>query len=141
MAKKIPEIVKKESPAERSDVYPWLRLLELEVQPLEHERPQPHRGRGRPPNPFPRRSVHITLTEDELAALDTLCQYLSGKVGQMHRGTLVAFLTFYLHSRLQAESTTRSARSPENINLELPVGVRSLSDLAQFLDQGKKRSD
>lgn len=118
MAKKI---------VDKTEVYPWLRLLEMEVQPLERspERAQPGRGRGRPANLFPRKAVHITLTDDELKVLDELASGLSARVGRLHRGHLVAFLVFYLHSRLKANLDG---------SFNLPASVGSLSDLARYLD-------
>jgi hypothetical protein len=110
---------------ERDDVYPWLRLLELEVQPPE--RALPRRGRGRPPNPFPRKSIHVTMTDEELAALDGLAGLLTGRLdARLHRGHVIAFMTFYLRSRLQ-----------KGAGLSLPEGVNSLSDLAKYLDKMK----
>ena len=121
MAKKIRE----PSDSDKTDIYPWLRLLELEVQPPSH--PTPKRGKGRPPNPFPRQPVHVTLTEDELETLDELARSLSAHFGsRLHRGHVIAFLIFYLRSRLQkGESIT------------LPQGVVSFSDLAMYLDLEK----
>lgn len=121
MAKKI----KDASESDKTDIYPWLRLLELEVQPPAH--PTPRRGKGRPPNPFPRQPVHVTLTEDELATLDELARSLSAHFGnRLHRGHVIAFLAFYLRSRLQREGEVR-----------LPQEIASLSDLARYLDQEK----
>lgn len=118
MAKKM----KGSTQASKADLYPWLRLLELEVQP--EERPSMPRGRGRPPNPFPRRAIHVTLTDDELAALDALSDQLSERLGtRLHRGHVISFMTFYLHSRLQ-----------KNGALSLPPGIDSLTDLARYLD-------
>ena len=111
---------------EKTTLYPWLRLLELEVQPQPH--PTPRMGRGRPPNPFPRRPVHVTLTEDELAALDGLTQSLSDHFGsRLHRGHIIAFMAFYLRSRmLKGDSGS------------LPQDIASLSDLAHYLDREKE---
>ena len=122
MAKKISESVRKD--LQDREVYPWLRLLELEIQQPDRERAQPHRGRGRPPNPFPRHPIHVTLTEDELAALDRLAEFLSERVGRLHRGHLIAFITFYIQSKLLTGAG----------DLSLPADVRSLSDLAHYLD-------
>jgi hypothetical protein len=111
--------------ADKTDIYPWLRLLELEVQPPPH--PTPKRGKGRPPNPFPRRPVHVTLTEDELETLDALAQSFSERFGsRLHRGHVIAFLIFYLRSRLQ-----------EGEAIRLPPGIISFSDLAMYLDKEK----
>lgn len=119
MAKKI----RSSEESSRSDLYPWLRLLELEVQPTE--RPSLPRGRGRPPNPFPRKAIHVTLTEDELAALDELARVLSaGFDTSLHRGHVISFLTFYLQSRLLQGKDVR-----------LPADVKSLTDLARYLDK------
>ena len=121
MAKKIRET----QDAGKAGVYPWLRLLEMEVLPTE--RPAMPRGRGRPPNRFPRKAVHVTLTDDELAALDEAADLLSSGIGsRLHRGHVIAFLTFYLRSRLQKGET-----------INLPEGVSSLSDLARYLDKLK----
>jgi hypothetical protein len=121
MAKKIRE----PSDSDKTDIYPWLRLLELEVQPPSH--PTPKRGKGRPPNPFPRQPVHVTLTEDELETLDELARSLSSHFGsRLHRGHVIAFLSFYLRSRLQSNGDVR-----------LPEQIASLSDLARYLDQEK----
>lgn len=123
MAKKIKDV----SEASKADLYPWLRLLELEVQPPQH--PSPRRGKGRPPNPFPRRPIHVTLTDDELSTLDELAHVLSEQFGnRLHRGHVIAFLSFYLRSRLQKGESIR-----------LPEGVISLSDLAMYLDQEKPK--
>jgi hypothetical protein len=122
MAKKI----RKPADPDKTLVYPWLRLLELEVQPEEH--PTLARGRGRPPNPFPRKAVHVTLTDGELQSLDDLANILSERMGsRLHRGHIIAFLTFYLRSRLQKGDT-----------LSLPAGIQSLSDLARYLDEGQE---
>jgi hypothetical protein len=121
MAKKIRD----PGDTDKTDLYPWLRLLELEVQPPKH--PTPRRGKGRPPNPFPRRPVHVTLTEDELDALDELARSLSAHFNsRMHRGHVIAFLTFYFHSRLQKGDV-----------IDLPEEIISLSDLAHYLDLEK----
>jgi hypothetical protein len=111
--------------ADKNEIYPWLRLLELEVQPSEHL--SPRRGRGRPPSPFPRRAVHVTLTEDELESLDKLAAELSEHLEvRLHRGHVIAFMTFYLRSLLQ-----------QGDEFKLPKDVTSLTDLALHLDQIK----
>ena len=123
MARKIDSETRKES--DKSEIYPWLRLLELEVQPME--RPAPKRGKGRPPNPFPRRPVHVTLTDDELAALDEVASVISERLGgHLHRGHVIAFMVFYLRSRME-----------HGQDFGLPQEVNSLTDLASYLDQMK----
>jgi hypothetical protein len=121
MAKKTTTSLKTEG--DKGTLYPWLRLLELEVQPPERSERAMRRGRGRPPNPFPRTGVHVTLTDEELATLDELTELLSSRLGRVHRGHLIAFLIFYLRSRMQ-----------KGDHLELPAQVNSLSDLAKYLD-------
>jgi hypothetical protein len=122
MAKKISDTGERE----KTGLYPWLRLLELEVQPQPH--PTPRMGRGRPPNPFPRKPVHVTLTEDELSALDGLAVSLSEHFdSRLHRGHIIAFMAFYLRSRLGKGDA-----------ISLPAEIQSLSDLARYLDQEKE---
>jgi hypothetical protein len=71
--------------------------------------------------------VHVTLTDEELGALDELAGSLSAQFGsRLHRGHVIAFLSFYLRSRLQKGEAIR-----------LPEEVVSLSDLAMYLDQEK----
>lgn len=124
MAKKI-QSGSRPSDDDKSEIYPWLRLLELEVQPAEHQAPR--RGRGRPPSPFPRKAVHVTLTGDELDSLDQLASQLSDHLDvRLHRGHIIAFMTFYLRSHLE-----------HGDSLKLPAEVQSLSDLARYLDQLK----
>ena len=104
MAKKIQTNARSDS--DKGSMYPWLRLLELEVQPTE--RPAPRRGPGRPPSPFPRKAVHVTLTEDELASLDKLASELSDHFDvRLHRGHIIAFMTFYMRSHLQEGAVAR----------------------------------
>ena len=113
MAKKIGDNEK------NAQMYPWLRLLELEVQPQQHAAPR--RGRGRPTNPFPRKPVHVTLTDRELAALDDLVGQFSERFGQMYRGHLIAFLVLLLHSRLAGQP--------------LPPEIKTLTSLASYLEK------
>lgn len=121
MAKKITSTNRKD----QTDVYPWLRLLEMEVQPIEHA--QPRRGRGRPPNVFRRKPVHITLTDDELEALDSIANLLSERFGtRLHRGHVIAFMVFYLRSQLL-----------QGNDIALPAEVNTLSDLARYVDKLK----
>jgi hypothetical protein len=97
MAKKIEESEPKYTPSH--ETYPWLRLLDLDLQKVERGAP---RGKGRPRNPFPRKAVHITLTDDELVALDEVVELLSSQMGPgIHRGNVVAFMAFQMRSALQ----------------------------------------
>jgi len=113
-------------PSAHSSVYPWLRLLDLDVQRAERdERSAVPRGKGRPRNPFPRQSVHITLTRDELAALDQLVEKLThGMKNGVHRGNLVAFMAFRLLDRLEDPQTSA-----------MLVGVDSFTGLDTLLNQ------
>ena len=95
MAKKINELASKDTPSIKSDQYPWLRLLDLDIQ--RAERTSAPRGKGRPRNPFPRQAVHVTLTSEELAALDRVVELLSqGLTAGVHRGNLIAFMAYRL---------------------------------------------
>ncbi|MFN2196273.1 MAG: hypothetical protein ACK2UW_09145 [Anaerolineales bacterium] len=125
MAKKIRDTSTHSGDTDKSEMYPWLRLLELEVHPKE--RATPRRGPGRPPSPFPRKAVHVTLTEDELESLDRLSGELSDHLGvRLHRGHLIAFMTFYLRSHLE-----------KGDGLNIPKDITSLTDLALYLDELK----
>jgi len=106
--------------------YPWLRLLELELaEPKRTETRRP----GRPRKPFPRRRVRSALTEDEQATLDDLVDLLSERFGRrVHRGHLIAFLTFRMRSKLQGK----------NREIVLPEEVDSFVALSKYLDS--KRS-
>lgn len=106
-----------------ADRHPWLRLLELEVTKDE---PEPtKRRRGRPKNPFPRKRVRSSLTEDEKAALDELVELLSEHLGRsLHRGHLIAFMTFRLRDQLRQDG-----------ELVLDDDIDSFVDLAEYLDE------
>jgi hypothetical protein len=122
MARKIKDADSKETAPGRGDIYPWLRLLDLDFQ--RSERQGAPRGRGRPRNPFPRQAVHVTLTSDELAALDAVVDLLAKTMaGSVHRGNLIAFMTFRLYDQL---THTPDGNPPE--------GVDTFTRLAAFLD-------
>jgi hypothetical protein len=83
---------------------------------MERERPDLHpvgdkgtatRPRGRPRNPFPRKRVVITLTEDEIQALDSLIQNLSPSIPGIFRGNLISLLVFYLRDSLDGVDSTK----------------------------------
>jgi hypothetical protein len=114
MAKKIT------APAEngnltRASQYPWLRLLDLDIQRVERTERSAPRGKGRPRNPFPRQAVHITLTKDELAALDLAVEKLSqGMKNGIHRGNLVAFMAYRLLDSLEVPRAAGSLASVDS---------------------------
>lgn len=102
--------------------YPWLRLLELELkqEPKRAKRRRP----GRPKNPFPRARVRASLTQDEKAALDELVDLFSERMGRsLHRGHVIAFMTFRLRNQLQQDS-----------GLSLDEDIDSFAALAKYLD-------
>lgn len=106
----------------KEPTYPWLRLLELELK--QEPRPVTRRRPGRPKNAFPRRRVRASLTEDEQVALDELVELLSKQLGRaIHRGHLIAFMTFRLRSRLQ-----------KGEEIALNKDIDSFQALAKFLD-------
>jgi hypothetical protein len=105
--------------------YPWLRLLELEVSDTK---PDKKKKKGRPKNPFPRKRVRSSLTDDEKAALDDLVDMLAERFEkQVHRGHLISFMTFRLRSRLQGQGR----------EIDLPEDIKSFVDLAAHLDSLK----
>lgn len=102
--------------------YPWLRLLELELG--EERRPPRRRSPGRPRKAFPRKRVRTSLTQDELTALDDLVEALSEKMERpIHRGHVIAFMTFRLRNQL--------LRGQE---IAIPEDVDSFVGLARYLD-------
>jgi hypothetical protein len=102
--------------------YPWLRLLELELK--QQPRPTKRRRPGRPTNPFPRKRVRSSLTDDEKAALDELVDLFSERMGRsLHRGHVIAFMTFRLRNQLQGDG-----------GLELEDDIDSFAALARYLD-------
>lgn len=106
----------------KETAYPWLRLLELEfeeeLKPIKTKRP------GRPKNPFPRKRVRASLTEDEQAALDELVMLFSQRMDRpIHRGHLIAFMTFRLRHQLQ-----------HGKQIALSEDVNSFIALAKYLD-------
>jgi predicted ArsR family transcriptional regulator len=102
--------------------YPWLRLLELE---LAKERPAPPKRRGRPRNAFQRIRVGASMTQDELTALEELVDLLRSRFGKsVHRGHLIAFMTFQLRTRLQGSGR----------KVDLPAGIDSFVSLAEYLE-------
>ncbi len=102
--------------------YPWLRLLELEL--TQEPKPAKRKRPGRPRNRFPRRRVRSSLTADEQAALDELVDLLAERMGRaIHRGHLIAFMTFRLRSQLQ-----------QGDDLALREDIDSFQALARYLD-------
>jgi hypothetical protein len=126
MAKKINDLATKEAPSVKSDQYPWLRLLDLDIQ--RAERTSAPRGKGRPRNPFPRQAVHVTLTSEELAALDAVVEKLSlGMKAGVHRGNLIAFMAYRLLDQLQKKGSAAQLDK-----------VSSFTTLASLLDEKKE---
>jgi hypothetical protein len=124
MAKKLLTTESKNAKQSKGTSYPWLRLLDLDIQ--KTERSSAARGRGRPPSPFPRQSVHVTLTNEELAVLDSVVASLSqGMKGNVHRGILIAFMAFRLSDQLQRIQETDL------------MTIDSFSKLADLLDSEK----
>lgn len=110
--------------SERESTYPWLRLLETELQ-LD-PKPTKRKRAGRPRNPFPRKRVRTSLTASEQAALDELVEILSDRLGRaLHRGHVIAFMTFRLRQKLQREH-----------DIVVPEEVDSFIALARYLEGG-----
>ncbi len=137
MAKKIKEESNRKGEGEHKDVYPWLRLLELEVQP-QPPQAAPQRGRGRPPSPFPRKAVHVTLTDEEVTALDQLAETMSELTGtRLHRGHVIAFMTYYMQDQLGVNPPISGASDSITHKSPAPNPKMSLSDLLIRLESGK----
>lgn len=122
MAKKIAGSTTAVKTASKENKYPWLRLLDMDVQKTASPMP---RGKGRPRNPFPRKSIHLTLTDDELAALDELVTLLEKQMGSgIHRGNMVAFLVFHARELLLKDGKP-----------EIPDTIQTFTELADYIDQ------
>ena len=107
---------------EDEPTYPWLRLLQLELG--EEPRPIKRRRPGRPKKAFPRKRVRSSLTQHEQAALDELVELLTKHMGRpIHRGHVIAFMTFRLRNRLQ-----------QGQEISIPEDVDSFVGLAKYLD-------
>lgn len=108
------------------DLHPWLRLLDLELR--REEPSKPSRRVGRPRKAFPRRAVHITLTEAELESLDELAATLTRRMGRpVHRGQVIGFLVLRLRNKLQQIEKSR-----------LTEEVNSFRSLAVLLDKTER---
>jgi bisphosphoglycerate-dependent phosphoglycerate mutase len=111
---------------EKEPAYPWLRLLETELQ--QEPKPVKRRRAGRPKNTFARRRVRMSLTSDEQYALDHLVELLSERMGRtIHRGHLIAFMTFRLRNQLQRGQ-----------QIVIPEDVDSFVALAKHLDSASR---
>jgi hypothetical protein len=107
---------------DKETTYPWLRLLELELK--QEVKLAKRRRPGRPKNAFPRKRVRASLTDEELAALDGLVDVLSARLGRaLHRGHLIAFMTFRLRNQLE-----------QGGQINLPADIDSFAALAKHLD-------
>lgn len=111
---------------EKEPKYPWLRLLELELE--EAPRPVSRRRPGRPRSAFSRKRVRSSLTEDEKAALDGLVDFLSEHMGKaLHRGHLIAFMTFRLRTQLEKDG-----------ELSISEDIDSFRALSKYLDSRER---
>ena len=105
-----------------SKKYPWLRLLDLQ---LAEPKPEPKGKVGRPKSPFPKVRIGASMSEDEVKALDELVDAMSERVERnVHRGHLIAFMTFRTRTLLQGKGN----------KIEIPESVKSFVDLAEYLD-------
>ncbi|MCD4674322.1 MAG: hypothetical protein K8R77_16795 [Anaerolineaceae bacterium] len=78
----------------------WVRLLDAQGG-IREDAIKPPRPQGRPRNPFPKHSVHITLTSNEITVLDKLIEQLSiGTNTKVSRGQIIAFMAHYLRDEL-----------------------------------------
>jgi hypothetical protein len=102
---------------------PWLRLLDLrDASP----KPEAKRKRGRPRAAFPRVDVRARVTPSDATALKEIVELLRKRFKRpVHRGDVVAFMTFLLRSRLQGAGK----------RLELPEEVDSFVALAEYLEE------
>jgi hypothetical protein len=74
----------------------WVMLLDAQGG-IREDAINPPRPQGRPRNPFPKKAVHVTLTNNELALLDSLADQLSvGTNTKISRGQIIAFMSHYL---------------------------------------------
>ena len=118
-------MVKKTSKPPEDTRPAWLQLLDLESskQPYQSARRSTGRQPGRPRNPFPRKAVNITLTDDEVKMLDGLVELLGANIQGIKRGTLVGFMTYLLDEQLKGKDLAQ---------------VKLFSDLADLLAQQTK---
>ena len=100
----------------------WLQLLDLETTRQDYQPARRTTGRpsGRPRNPFPRKAVNITLTDDELKMVDGLVDKLGGNIQGIKRGTLIGFMAYLLNEQIKEKDLSQ---------------VKLFSDLAALLDQ------
>jgi hypothetical protein len=100
----------------------WLQLLDLETTRQDYQPARRTTGRpsGRPRNPFPRKAVNITLTDDELKMVDGLVEKLGDNIQGIKRGTLIGFMAYLLNEQLKEKDLSQ---------------VKLFSDLAALLDQ------
>lgn len=98
----------------------WVRLLDAQGG-IREDAIKPPRPQGRPRNPFPKQSVHITLTSHEIDLLDKITDQLSeGTRKKVSRGQVIAFMAFFLRDELS------------QLDIDLTV-VRSFRELAEKL--------
>lgn len=87
----------------------WVRLLDAQGG-IREDAIKPPRPQGRPRNPFPKQSVHITLTSNELGIVDSISDLLSeGTDTKISRGQIIAFMAYFLRdelARMEIDLTT-----------------------------------
>lgn len=78
----------------------WVMLLDAQGG-IREDAINPPRPQGRPRNPFPKKSAHVTLTNNELTLLDSLVEQLSvGTNTKISRGQIIAFMAYSLRDEL-----------------------------------------
>jgi hypothetical protein len=98
----------------------WVRLLDAQGG-IREDAIKPPRPQGRPRNPFPKQSVHITLTAHEIDLLDKITEQLSeGTKTKVSRGQVIAFMAFFLRDELS------------QLDIDLTT-IRSFRELAEKL--------
>ena len=115
-------MARKSSTSPQNDTRPaWLQLLDLETSkaPYQPARRTTGRPAGRPRNPFPRKAVNITLTDDELKMLDGLVETLGTRIQGLKRGPLIGFMAYLLDEQIKGKDLSQ---------------VSLFSDLAELLE-------
>jgi len=102
--------------------YPWERLLDAEIYP---KRPKIRKKVGRPKNPFPRKRLRYSATDDEENMINDLTALFKERIGnKVDRGHVIAFMQSDLRRRLTGKGG----------KIELPDNITSFVDLAEYLE-------